>query len=104
MTYGLDITCLHMHSVICNGRCSEHVNVQGYPLGQEEVGKLSAIPKMLALLNSTSETVKERAAQALLVSPEHACINALLCAHASCLHPNTRCTSRVAQHLRVRSV
>ncbi|CAL8471015.1 g10557 [Coccomyxa elongata] len=39
---------------------------QGYSLGQEEVAKLGAIPKMLALLKSTSETVKERAAQALL--------------------------------------
>ncbi len=42
--------------------------LQGFPPGQEEVVKLGAIPKMLALLETTSETVKERAAEALLVS------------------------------------
>ena len=42
--------------------------LQGYFPGQEEVAKQGAIPKMLALLEVTSETVKERAAEALLVS------------------------------------
>ncbi|BDA45386.1 probable importin subunit alpha-1b at C-terminar half [Coccomyxa sp. Obi] len=39
---------------------------RGFAPGQEEVAKLGAIPKMLALLETTSETVKERAAEALL--------------------------------------
>ncbi len=43
------------------------VQVQGYARGQEEVAKLGAIPKMLVLLKSTSETVKERTTEALLV-------------------------------------
>ncbi len=42
--------------------------LQGYFPGQEEVAKQGAIPRMLALLEVTSETVKERAAEALLVS------------------------------------
>lgn len=42
--------------------------LQGFAPGQEEVAKAGAIPKMLALLETTSETVKARAAEALLVS------------------------------------
>lgn len=82
------------------------MGVQGYPLGQEEVAKLGAVPKMLALLKSTSETVKERAAQALLVGPVHAhisclCPSASLCKYVSaCMDVYFKkcCTSRIVQH------
>jgi hypothetical protein len=43
-------------------------NAQGFGPGHKEVMRVGGIPKLVALLGSSSETVKERAIEALLVS------------------------------------
>ena len=43
-------------------------NAQGFGPSHKEVMRVGGIPKLVALLGSSSETVKERAIEALLVS------------------------------------